>query len=499
VIDFSQSPNKRLNTKKSVLDPVIITIDEEEKEKEEETASGTSGGSGIDPHELKRLRREVKKKINSRNITNCRYLYDYLYETVEQKHENVEQKHETASRRSSTTKIENNGSDRKSNQSPNYTRGDTILLSDGESPSKGLKAVKRESGMSEEAEGGEFWNKKQKFVCQAPTQTSNLNEHLTEPLEKLFNAYVAQGDKGHAHGYRKTIAFIKVYPKKVENLSDLDDMKQLGAKMREKVKEILRTGQLRQANMLTNNAQVATLETFTKIWGVGPEKANRLYAQGMRTLEDLQKNQHLLSDIQKVGLKYVEDFDIKMTRQEVESIVAIIKAKIDELHGPDTYNICITGSYRRGREMCGDVDIVMAPKDDRPSEHFPTALVHALEGSLFIDHFSMPQPKFGCQSYIGVALLPSGTPRKVDIKHYPREMFGLGVLYFTGSGNYYRSMRELAQSLGYTLSDEGLAPIDRTEHNKGYPLGKVMPCYTEEDIFKYFGLQWKDPTERDLG
>ncbi len=50
------------------------------------------------------------------------------------------------------------------------------------------------------------------------------------------------------------------------------------------------------------------LDELGKIWGVGPVAAQKLYESGIRSVEDLQKKQDLLTNAQKIGLKYYKDF-----------------------------------------------------------------------------------------------------------------------------------------------------------------------------------------------
>jgi len=38
-------------------------------------------------------------------------------------------------------------------------------------------------------------------------------------------------------------------------------------------------------------------------------------------VEDLRKNQHLLTDLQKIGLKYYNDFKQRIPREEVEELL----------------------------------------------------------------------------------------------------------------------------------------------------------------------------------
>jgi DNA polymerase lambda len=54
-------------------------------------------------------------------------------------------------------------------------------------------------------------------------------------------------------------------------------------------------------------------------------------------------------------------------------------------------------------------------------------------------------------------------------------------------------MRLFAQKKGYTLSDHGLYPTLRTVRNQKVWQGELVPCYTEEEVFKILGLTYKRP------
>ena len=53
---------------------------------------------------------------------------------------------------------------------------------------------------------------------------------------------------------------------------------------------------------------------FDSIWGVGIGSAHKFYSMGFRTLDDLKKNEHILTDWMKVGLKYFEEFKQRIPR-----------------------------------------------------------------------------------------------------------------------------------------------------------------------------------------
>ena len=88
--------------------------------------------------------------------------------------------------------------------------------------------------------------------------------------------------------------------------------------------------------------------------------------------------------------------------------------------------------------------------------------------------------------------------RRLDLKVYPPEEYAYALLYFTGSDHFNRSMRAYAKSLGYTLSDRGLAHAI-TLPSKQRLRGKtnLVAAACEGDIFDALGLEWREPWERE--
>ena len=115
------------------------------------------------------------------------------------------------------------------------------------------------------------------------------------------------------------------------------------------------------------------------------------------------------------------------------------------------------------------------------------------------DHLSLPRGgSHISETYMGIYQLEPGTPhRRIDMKIYARECFGYAVLYFTGSDYFNRSMRLFARKKGYTLSDHGLHPAFRLRNQKIWE-GENIPCFTEEDVFKVLGLDYRKPEERSV-
>jgi DNA polymerase lambda len=141
-----------------------------------------------------------------------------------------------------------------------------------------------------------------------------------------------------------------------------------------------------------------------------------LYLKGMRTLEDLEKNEFLLSRNQKIGLKYVKEFKIRIPRDECTEIVQIIKSVIASC-SPAEYEAIACGSYRRGKPDCGDIDVLITRKDGKNPPGFLATVVAELEKSLLTDHLVLPKiSPHGTETYMGVGQLRPELPhRRIDV------------------------------------------------------------------------------------
>jgi len=65
---------------------------------------------------------------------------------------------------------------------------------------------------------------------------------------------------------------------------------------------------------------------FAGVWGAGTETTKQWFAQGFRTLDDLRKRARL-TRTQQIGLKYYEDFNTRIPREEVTRLERIVNKK----------------------------------------------------------------------------------------------------------------------------------------------------------------------------
>ena len=105
----------------------------------------------------------------------------------------------------------------------------------------------------------------------------------------------------------------------------------VGAKMADKIWEIVEDGELRKVAEVCGSEKVQTLDLFNRVWGVGPTTAERWYEQGLRTLEDLRARPALLNRQQEVGLRLFHDLDERMQREECTEIYEEVKVAALEI------------------------------------------------------------------------------------------------------------------------------------------------------------------------
>ncbi len=71
-------------------------------------------------------------------------------------------------------------------------------------------------------------------------------------------------------------------------------------------------------------AQSKAIALFMEVWGIGPSHAQRLAAQGLRTLEDLARPDVHLTTNQRIGLQFHNDFNQRIPRAEMAGIAAVV-------------------------------------------------------------------------------------------------------------------------------------------------------------------------------
>ncbi|XP_018606371.2 DNA polymerase lambda [Scleropages formosus] len=337
----------------------------------------------------------------------------------------------------------------------------------------------------------------EKWVCaqSSLSKTENYNKHITDKLELLAKAYTHQGDKWRSLSYSKAVSALKSYHKPITSFEEACKIQGIGKRMAEKIMEIMESGHLRKLDYIGEDVPV--LELFTNIWGAGAKTAKLWYQQGFRTLDDIRTKAQLTSQ-QKIGLKHYDDFLDRMPREEAAAIEKTVR---DAAHSLNPGLLAIAcGSYRRGKATCGDVDVLITHPDGKSHRNvFSKILLNLHQHGFLTDDLVSNEENGEQKKYLGVCRLPGPGQRhrRLDIIVVPYNEFACALLYFTGSAYFNRSMRALAKTKKMSLSEHSLNKDVMRQGSLKVSSGIPLSTPTENDVFTYLGIPYREPHERD--
>ena len=322
-----------------------------------------------------------------------------------------------------------------------------------------------------------------------------LNEKFIDLMEQLSSIMLKQGEPFRARAYQKAQETIMAYPGDILSPDDLKGKPNIGSTIMEKLNEYFETGTLKVLEREKNNP----INILSEVYGIGPKKAKELVDKGITSIDQLQNKQdEVLNETQKVGLQYYNDILQRIPRSEIEEYKSIFKKVFDKIIKdiPDS-KMEIVGSYRRGAESSGDIDVIITSSNPIIFKKFIDDLITK---SIIKEVLSRGQTK--C---LVITKLPDvSTSRRVDFLYTSPEEFPFAILYFTGSKIFNTVMRHEALAKGLTMNEHGLYLLTNNTSNpnnkKGTKGEKVDHIFTsEKDIFDYLDLEYKEPHERTDG
>jgi len=315
------------------------------------------------------------------------------------------------------------------------------------------------------------------------------NEEFIDIMEKLSNIMMKHGEVFRARAYQKAQETVMSYPEDIINPEDLKGKPGIGDTIMEKLKEYVSTGTLKLIEREKNNP----VNILGEVYGIGPKKAQELVEAGITSISELRENQDKLNDVQKVGLKYYEDILKRIPRSEIQQYKMIFETIFNKITAHNNTNnnnknnsaFEIVGSYRRGAESSGDIDMIITSNSSSIFVDFIDTLISQ---KVIVHVLSRGQTK--C---LVVAKIPSSSVyRRVDFLYTSQEEYPFAVLYFTGSKIFNTVMRQRALEMGFTMNEHGLYTIK--DKKKGEKV--VYKFYSEKDIFDYLNMEYKNPQER---
>jgi len=317
------------------------------------------------------------------------------------------------------------------------------------------------------------------------TGVTRYNEKFIGVLEDLAEIMLKQGEPFRARAYQKAQETIMSFKGDILSPADLKGKPGIGTTIMEKLNEIVETGTLKVLEKEKENP----VNLLAEIYGIGPKKAKELVEAGITTIQDLRLEQdEYLNETQKIGLQFYEDILKRIPRQEVEEYEKVFEQAFNPIKrktNDKEARFEIVGSYRRGQESSGDIDVILTCKNKKTFVQFIDTLIEYK----IITHVLSRGPT----KCLVIAKLPHAKVyRRVDFLYSSVEEYPFAVLYFTGSKVFNTVMRHQALNLGLTMNEHGLYKIEGKKKGE-----KVEHTFcSEKDIFDYLHMEYKTPQER---
>jgi DNA polymerase IV len=381
--------------------------------------------------------------------------------------------------------------------------------SDEDLASQSTVATTRESAVVEETESESERpakrlrkNSHETFTCMhkhdGVSKGGNPNSVMIEILEKLANYYDRIQDQWRTIAYRKAVSCLKKQTKLIVTKEEARQLPGIGERLAAKIEEIAWTKTLQRLENVENDPTDQTVQKFAQIYGVGYQQAARWVSAGYRTFKDLEENVKL-TDNQKIGIAHYDDFLQRIPRDEVTRLGAIVR---DEAHRLDPQlQVTIMGSYRRGAQNSGDIDL-MITKPGVSMDVLRNLLLLSFIPRLTVAGFvtatlAATSHRDGSKWHGACALPNSKIWRRIDFLLVPWTERGAALIYFTGNDIFNRSIRLLASKKGMRLNQHGLYKnVIRRKNRLRITDGELVESEDERRIFELLGVPWRPPHHR---
>jgi DNA polymerase (family 10) len=300
---------------------------------------------------------------------------------------------------------------------------------------------------------------------------------------------------GRYRSYEKVAELLYSLPDRVEDIAKDDkklrELPGIGEGMAEHIREILKTGDYALRQKLLKKYPPTLLEVM-QLQGLGPKKTAILWKKfKAATVADVEKlaREEKLRDLAGFGEKSEQNI-LKATQFFKKSTGRFrLDQASDEADRMSTYireagdaveSITAAGSFRRGRETIGDLDLVVTLRPGQDKQNDVDAVAeHILKYPRIEETLAHGENKVS-------VLLENGM--QVDVRLLQKNCFGAALLYFTGSKEHNVVLRGRANDMGWTLNEYALTTI------KG---GKVVAGKTEEEIYSKLKLAYIEPELRE--
>lgn len=386
------------------------------------------------------------------------------------------------------------------------------------------------------------------YACMRSAPLHPPNEDFINQLVKIRRIRELTLDEIGVRAYSTSIAALAAYPYIIRRRSEILALPGCNEKIANLFAEFKQhggcshaddDGNVAAADALETDPVLRTLNTFYLIWGVGAKTARDFYYhRGWRNLDDIvEHGWNSLSRVQQIGVKFYDEFLAGVPRAETEEIADIVRRHANRVRptAENKIDCVIVGGYRRGKEISGDVDLILSHPDDMVTRNLVVDVVASLESESYITHTlalhltsthreQQTLPFRGEETgqqfdtldkalvvwqdphFDHDALDEEGTDhpkknpnphRRVDIIISPWRTVGCAVLGWSGDTTFERDLRRYAKKAhAWKFDSSGVR--ERTSGGNVVDLERGGRTWEERErlVMEGLGVGWRPPEER---
>lgn len=315
------------------------------------------------------------------------------------------------------------------------------------------------------------------------------NVEIATAFEEMADLLELSGENAfRIRAYRNGAKAIRDLSESVADLinagTDLTTIEGIGSTLAEKSAVLVKSGNLPQLDKLRKEVP-PTLRDIMQVPGVGAKKAMKMFQElqvvdlaslraacqaglvaslkgfGVKTQQSILQNMQIAEKAAQRLTIDQADFLVERLQDHMKNCAAV--QRLD-----------FAGSYRRGKETIGDLDILVI-SDDNAS---------------VMDHFasfaSIQETIARGDTKMSVRVTNSF---QVDLRVVAEKSWGAALQYFTGSKEHNVHLRGLAKAKGMKINEYGV--FDANDETK------VLAGADEESIYALVGMPWVPPELRE--
>ncbi len=312
------------------------------------------------------------------------------------------------------------------------------------------------------------------------------NEDVARVFDEIADLLDIRGEnpfriRAYRNAAREVRGLTKELARLVREDADLTELPGIGDALAGKIREIVHTGSCRALKTLEKQLP-PDLTELLRLPGLGPKRVHALhYDLDIHTPEQLYraakdgrlrelpgfgpKTEAAIAAALEAHLGSERRWKLAAAARYAEPLVAWL----GETKGVD--RVVVAGSYRRGQETVGDLDILVTARD-------PKAVMQRFSA---YDEVTRVQSQGRTRSTV---MLKSGL--QVDLRAVAKQSFGAALHYFTGSKAHNVAVRGIARGRGLKVNEYGVFSGERR-----------IAGATEESVFAAVGLPFIPPELRE--